>query len=212
MKTEADERAMDEWRLFQQAADIHEKLGRILQESGLTREAARAWRTASWFKYMIHDWEDRYEWPSKGCEPMMVAATHKDNPVQRWQQLLRDHAGMSGSVAADVAKNLLRSNRDLKALARQKKWLNEEKPELSQIDGTDLMIGILKIKKVLGYSQDLSGEFLPLDENDENGQILAKLEDLADYLGVAAEPFKEAKDAMLGEELEEDWAKYASLF
>jgi hypothetical protein len=140
-----------------------------------------------------------------------LAASKAD--VARWQLLLQEHAGVSKSVAADIAKNLVSSGRDLPALARQKRWADESvfKPAL---DGTTLAIGCWKIwseKRPLAFGEEPPSldEFARmLSEGDPQ---LAKLMELADSVGVDPGLFDEALSFMQAEEAEQEWAKYAAI-
>ena len=184
-----------EHRVLSRAARLHGKLASFFETRGLRRQANEELEKLSIVNQVIGSLVKKWE-PSGKC---FTAANRED--VYRWQKLLREHAGLSGSVATDIAKNLIRSGRDLPSLARQKGW---------DMDGTALAVGVWKIMKIMGYPQDATGEFLPMSGNTDDDQALIKLQDLAKSVGVDEELVQDAKDFMLEEELEEEWARHAS--
>lgn len=186
-----EEQEQFEHRILSRVARLHERAAGIFEMRGLRRQADEERKKLSIVKRII----------GSRVATWCTAANRED--VFRWQKLLRDHVGLSAATSADIAKNLTRSGRDLPSLARQKRW---------DIDGTTLMIGVLKIMKAMGCPMDTQGELSPTSGDAETDQVLTRLRDLATSLGVDEELLQEAKDFMLEQELEGEWAKYASMF
>lgn len=193
----AGESEMQERYILSKALRLHEETAKAFAEAGLRRQAEEEWSRVSDLRRGLRRWDET--WEDVSCKPVNVAAktAAKRSDVDRWARLLNQHASMSRSVAADVAKNLLSSGRDLETLARQRRWIGNPDPEQDVIDGTALAMGCWKIQQLEGLS-----------ESDPN---LTKLMTLAEAAGADQELIQEAKDFALEEELEQEWAKYASL-
>lgn len=193
----------ERWHLVEAIA-LHKQAAKTFAEHGLRRQADEEWGKVSQLQTALAVWDETWE-----CAPKEViaklAAVKAD--VARWQQLLQEHVGVSKSLAADIAKNLVSSNRDLPSLARQKRW---------NLDGTALAIGCWKIWNLahpMEMGEDLPSfaDFAGLVGDPKGGDaMLAKLMELADSVGVNPGLFDEALTFMQAEEAEQEWAKYAS--
>jgi hypothetical protein len=190
-KTIAGEHEQWEYHSLAKAAAIHQQAARIFEEHGMRRYADEEWGKWAIIRRAINSWIETWTFPDKPADRTAAYKEDKSTQIENLRQMMLDHHMVDKSVAASLAENVVRSNRDLATLAAQKGWL--EDPNEPKIDGATLAIGCEKLRRLgirPGYER-----------------FVDRLEQLARGIGVDEDMFEAAKDFMDEQELEEEWER-----
>jgi len=195
-KSIAGEHEQWEYHSLAKAAAIHQQAAEVFEQSGLRRQADEEWGKLAAIKQAINAWVETWTFPDKPADRTAAYKEDKSTQIENLRQMMIEHHMVDRSIAAGLAENVVRSNRDLATLVGQKGWLgdpNSNPPKEPKIDGATLAIGCEKLRRLgirPGYER-----------------FVDRLDKLANDIGVDQDVFEAARDFMDEQELEEEWER-----